>query len=83
MRVAKVFKMRKWEVHLVEIIYLIKIKNGKLIVNHGEYLKNGAHWIALYKRVGNFCYFVSFGAEHSSIETKRFTGYSVVYLRLL
>ena len=68
--------------HLVELIYLIKIKNGTLIVNHGEYLKNGAHWIALYKRVDNFCYFVSFGAEHSPIETKRFTGDSGVYLRL-
>ena len=68
--------------HLVELIYLIKIKNGPLIVNRDEYLKNGAHWIALYKRVDNFCYFVSFGAEHSPIETKRFTGDSGVYLRL-
>ena len=66
----------------MELIYLIKIKNETLIVNQGEYLKSGAYWIALHKRIDNFCYFVSFGAEHSPIETKRFTGDSGVYLRL-
>ena len=48
--------------------------------NQGEYLKNGAHWTALYKR--SLCYSVFFMAGHNPIEKQIFPENSSVNLRL-
>ena len=61
-------------VSIVEIIYLIKIKNGAYVINLDEYSDIGTHWIALYVNNKTATYFDSFGIEHIPKEVKKFIG---------
>ena len=61
-------------VSIVEIIYLIKIKNGAYVINLDEYSDIGTHWIALYVNIKTATYFDSFGIEHIPKVVKKFIG---------
>ena len=61
-------------VSIVEIIYLIKIKNGAYVINLDEYSDVGTHWIALYVNIKTATYFDSFGIEHIPKVVKKFIG---------
>ena len=51
-------------VSIVEVIYLIKIKNEAYVINLDEYSDIGTHWMALYINNKTVTYFDSFGIEH-------------------
>ena len=50
-----------------------KIKNGAYVINLDEYGDVGTHWIALYVKDNEICYFDSFGIEHVPKEIKKIT----------
>ena len=61
-------------VFILEIIYLIKLKNGAYVINLDEYHDTGTHWVALYVNNKSATYFDSFGVEHTPKEIMKFLG---------
>ena len=51
-----------------------KIKDGAYVINLGEYVDVGIHWIALYVSNNGTIYFDNFGIEHVSKEIRHFIG---------
>ena len=49
---------------------LLKIKDGKYVINLDEYSDTGTHWIALYVLNNNVTSFDSFGVENIPKEIK-------------
>ena len=47
------------------------IKNGAYVINLGEYVDVGTHWIALYVKNNEVIYFDSFGVDYVPKEIKR------------
>ena len=56
---------------ILEIIYLIKKKDGAYVINLNKYSIIRTHWIALYVTNKNVTYFDSFGVEHIRKEIKK------------
>ena len=48
----------------LEIIYLKKIKGDAYVINFGDYIDVGMHWISLFCRKSEIVFFDSFGVEH-------------------
>ena len=59
-------------VFTLEIIYLIKKKDGAYVIDLDEYSDIGTHWVALWVNINNVTYFDSFGVEHIPKEIKIF-----------
>ena len=49
---------------ILDIIYLIKQRDGAYVINLDEYSDIETHWIALYVLKNNVTYFDRFGVEH-------------------
>ena len=56
---------------ILEIIYLIKKKDGAYVINLNKYSNVRTHWIALCVTNKNVTYFDSFGVEHIRKEIKK------------
>ena len=52
----------------------LKIKDGTYVINLGEYVDVGTHWIALFCDI----YFDSFGVEHAPEKIKKFVGNKII-----
>ena len=53
---------------------LQKIKDGKYIINLGEYSDIRTHWVALYVQNNDVTYFGSFGVENIPTDITTFIG---------
>ena len=59
---------------ILQIIYLIKKKDGANVIKLDENSNIGTRWITLYELNNNITYFYSFGAEHIPKEIKKVIG---------
>ena len=76
-----IFEIRKYyqnelrfNVFILEIICLKKIKDGAYVIKLDEYADLGIHWITLFCKRNEIVCFESFGVEHVPEEIKEFIG---------